>query len=64
MDWDQSHCVEQPFEKASDAIGRMLKLKQSVRTLEHMNQEMAQGVEEFRESQRRPPEREEGDLMW
>lgn len=63
QDWDQSHCVEQPFEKASDSIGRILKLGQSVRTLEHMNQAMATEVEGFWESQKKPPEREEGELM-
>jgi hypothetical protein len=63
QDWDQSHCVEQPFEKASESIGRILKLRQSVRTLEHMSQEMATEVEGFWESQKKPPEREECELM-
>ena len=40
QDWDQSLCVEQAFGQASVTIQRMLGLKQSVDSLEHMNQEM------------------------
>jgi hypothetical protein len=63
QDWDQAHCVEQAFDKASDSVARMLKLKQSVRSLEHMNQDMASGVEAFLESQKPPPRAQEGELM-
>lgn len=63
QDWDQSHCVEQPFAKASESIRKILKQRQSVRSLEHMSQEMAQEVEGFRERQPQPPAREEGELM-
>lgn len=63
QDWNQAHCVEQAFDKASDSMGRILKLRQGVRTLEHMNQEMATGVEEFQESQGPPPRAQEGELL-
>ena len=42
QDWDQSLCVEQAFGQARTTVQRMLGLRQSVDSLEHMNQEMAQ----------------------
>ena len=47
QDWDQSLCVEEAFRQAGATMWRILELKQSVDSLEHMNQEMAQGVTEF-----------------
>jgi hypothetical protein len=47
QDWDQSLCVEQAFGQASTTVQRMLGLKQSVDSLEHMNQEMAQEATTF-----------------
>lgn len=61
QDWDQSLCVEQAFQKASDTMWRMLELKQSVDSLEHMNQEMAGGVDAF--TLNRPPPEQEGAIM-
>lgn len=61
QDWDQSLCVEQAFGQASSTVARMLKLKQSVDSLEHMNQEMAKDVTRFMLSQ--PPPEEEGELV-
>ena len=46
-DWDQSLCVEQAFGQASTTVQRLLGLKQSVDSLEHMNQEMAQETTTF-----------------
>ena len=46
QDWDQALCVEQAFGQAQSTIGRMLDLQQSVDSLEHMNQQMAQGVDD------------------
>lgn len=47
QDWDQSLCVEQAFGQARSTVARILGLKQSVDSLEHMNQEMAQDVTTF-----------------
>jgi hypothetical protein len=47
QDWDQSLCVEQAFGQAASTVERILELKPSVASLEHMNQEMAANVSAF-----------------
>jgi hypothetical protein len=47
QDWDQSLCVEQAFGQSASTVKRILGLKQSVDSLEHMNQEMAANVTTF-----------------
>jgi hypothetical protein len=47
QDWDQSLCVEEAFRQASATMWRILELKQSVDSLEHMNQEMATDAAAF-----------------
>jgi hypothetical protein len=54
QDWDQSLCVEEAFRQASATMWRMLGLKQSVDSLERMNQEMAQEVTTFMLNRPRP----------
>jgi hypothetical protein len=54
QDWDQSLCVEQAFGQARTTVQRMLGLKQSVDSLEHMNQEMAQEATAFLLNQPQP----------
>jgi lysophospholipid acyltransferase (LPLAT)-like uncharacterized protein len=44
QDWDQSLAMEQPFGQVSQTIERILKLKQSVDSLEGMNRQQAQDV--------------------
>lgn len=61
QDWDQSLCVEQAFSQARTTIARILGFKQSVDSLEHMNQEMAEEVTNFMLN--RPQPEEEGGLM-
>ena len=61
QDWDQSLCVEQAFGQASTTVQRMLGLKQSVDSLEHMNQEMAQEATNFLLN--RPQPEEEGEVV-
>src|SRR5438477_4334373 len=61
QDWDQSLCVEQAFGQASTTIGRMLGLKQSVDSLEHMNQEMAKEATTFMLN--RPQPEQEGEIV-
>jgi hypothetical protein len=63
QDWDQSLAVEQPFGQVSQTIQRMLKLRQSVDSLEHANRQMARDVADFRDLQAPPPAAEEGQLV-
>jgi hypothetical protein len=61
QDWDQSLCVEQAFGQARTTVQRMLGLQQSVDSLEHMNQEMAQEAARFLLN--RPPPEAEGEVV-
>src|ERR1043166_454501 len=61
QDWDQALCVEEAFGQASTTVGRILGLKQSVDSLEHMNQEMAQDVTNFVLTQ--PAPEQEGEIV-
>jgi hypothetical protein len=61
QDWDQSLCVEEAFARASTTVARMLGLKQSVDSLEHMNQEMAHDVTNFMLTQ--PVPKQEGEIV-
>jgi hypothetical protein len=63
QDWDQALAVEQPFGQVSQTIERMLKLKQSVDSLEEMNRQLSQEVGWFRDSQGSPPAAEEGTIV-
>jgi hypothetical protein len=63
QDWDQSLAMEQPFGQVSQTIRRMLKLTQSVDSLENGNRQMAQDVADFRDLQAAPPAAEEGQLV-
>jgi len=61
QDWDQSLCLEQAFGQAASTVARILGLKQSVDSLEHMNQEMAKDVTTFMLN--RPEPDKEGELL-
>jgi hypothetical protein len=61
QDWDQSLCVEQAFGQASTTVQRMLGLKQSVDSLEQMNQEMAKEATNFMVN--RPQPETEGEVV-
>lgn len=61
QDWDQSLCVEQAFGQAARTIERILGLRQSVDSLEHMNQEMADDVSAFLLN--RPDPEATGDVL-
>src|SRR5947209_16746226 len=63
QDWDQALAVEQAFSQVNQTIERMLKLKQSVDSLEGMNRQMAQDVGVFRDLQGSPPAAEEGQIV-
>jgi hypothetical protein len=61
QDWDQSLCVEQAFGQARTTVARILGLTQSVDSLEHMNQEMAELATTFVLKQ--PTPKEEGEVL-
>lgn len=63
QDWDQALAMEQPFRQVSQTIERMLKLQQSVDSLERMNRQQSQDVADFRELQASPPAAEEGEIV-
>jgi hypothetical protein len=63
QDWDQSLCVEQAFGQAQSTVARILDLKQSVDSLEHMNVHMAEQVKDFRENRPRPDPATEGPIL-
>ena len=63
QDWDQSLAVEQPFGQVSQAMARILKLQQSVDSLEAMNRQMSREVGWFRDLQGSPPAAEEGQIV-
>jgi hypothetical protein len=63
QDWDQALAVEQAFSQVNQTIARMLKLPQSVDSLEGMNHQMAQDVGWFRDLQGAPPAAEEGQVV-
>jgi hypothetical protein len=63
QDWDQSLCAEQAFVQANSVIAKILGLKQSVDTLEHMNVEMAELATDFREERALPCPEEEGEII-
>jgi hypothetical protein len=61
QDWDQSLCVEQAFGQARTTVARILGLTQSVDSLEHMNQEMAERATTFVLNQ--PAPEHEGEVL-
>jgi len=61
QDWDQALCVEQAFGQARTTVARILGLTQSVDSLEHMNQEMAELATTFVLNQ--PTPQEEGEIL-
>lgn len=63
QDWDQALAMEQPFSQVSQTIARILKLPQSVDSLEGMNRQQAEDVATFRDLQGPPPVAEEGQIV-
>ncbi len=63
QDWDQALAVEQPFGQVGQTMARMLKLRQSVDSLEEMNRHMSYAVGWFRDLQGSPPAAEEGHIV-
>jgi len=63
QDWDQSFCVEQAFGPSAEAIARILGLRQSVDSLERMNEDMADHVLDFWEDRPVPKAIEEREIL-
>jgi hypothetical protein len=63
QDWDQALVMEQAYSQVNQTIARMLKLTQSVDSLEGMNRQMAQDIGDFRDLQGSPPAAEEGQIV-
>jgi hypothetical protein len=63
QDWNQMMSVEQPFGTVAKSLQTILGLKQSVDTLEHGNQQMAETAAAFRAAQPRPDPKAEGELL-
>jgi hypothetical protein len=63
QDWDQALALEQPFRQVNATIERMLRLKQSVDSLEGVHRQQAQDVALFQALQGSPPAAEEGQIV-
>lgn len=63
QEWDQALCVEEAFGQVETTVARMLELKQSVGSLEHMNREMAGLVSEYLVNRPVPPPAKEGEIV-
>jgi hypothetical protein len=63
QDWDQALCVEEAFGQVESTILRMLELKQSVGSLEHMNQEMAEKATHYLLNRPMPASEDEGEII-
>jgi hypothetical protein len=62
-DWVQRLCVRGSFAEASQSLQCLLGLRAGVRTLEHMNRDLAKGATAFRDSQPAPPAATEGPVL-
>jgi hypothetical protein len=62
-DWVQRFGVQDSFAEAGRSLACLLGLHLHSRTLEHMNQELADWTVCFRDEQPPPPAREEGELL-
>jgi hypothetical protein len=63
QDWGQQMSVEQPFGTVAGSLRTILGLRQSVDTLEHGNQQMAEAAAGFRAAQPAPDPEAEGELL-
>jgi hypothetical protein len=63
QDWDQAFCVEQAFAPSAQVIARILGLRQSVDSLERMNEDMAATVLDFWQERPKPKAAEEAEVL-
>lgn len=63
QEWDQAFCIQNSYGRSRQSIESILRLGQSVRSLEAMNQSMAEDVESFRDSEQVSPPVREGEIL-
>jgi hypothetical protein len=63
QDWDQALAAEQAFGQVSVTMARMLGLKQSVDSLEHLNRQMAEAATPYRLNRPAAPADQEGEVF-
>lgn len=63
QEWDQLLGIEHAFGRAREVIEQILRLKQSVDTLEQTNQHMAESAPAFRAAQPAPDPKKEGSIL-
>ena len=63
QDWDQSIAMEEPFEKVGNVVQKILELDQHVDSLERMNRQMSESVEDFHMQQTVPARETEGPIL-
>jgi hypothetical protein len=63
QEWDQLLGIDQAFSVARDTLNTILRIKQSVDTLEHGSRQMAEAAPAFRAQQAAPDPAEEGELL-
>jgi len=63
QEWDQALCVKTSFDSSRKDIERMLKLGQTLGSLEQMNRSMAEDVPAFHDTQPVPPPEQEDSLL-
>ena len=61
--WDQSLCVQNSYEESGQSIQRILRLGQTIGSLEQMNRAMAEEVAGFHEAQPIPSAAQEDSLL-
>jgi hypothetical protein len=63
QEWDQLLGIEHAFGGVRETMETILRLRQSVNTLEHTNQRMAESAPAFRAAQPAPDPKAEGELL-
>lgn len=63
QDWSQAFCVQGSYQQSGETIERILRIGQSVRSLEHMNGAMARDAAALRDSQPALAAEEEGPIL-
>ena len=62
-DWSQRLCIKEAFGEAKQSLAALLGLKMSVRSLEAMNQRVAEFSDRYRDQQAPPPAAEEAAIL-
>lgn len=63
QDWAQSLDVDHAFARTAETLQMIFGLSVSVDSLERMNRKMAESVEGFRSSLKKPPAKDEGEIL-